>query len=194
MSELWQLILGKMFWALGICWKYWVITLNLDVFNPLRPMKAKILKLVIKYSHSEDIIRQFLCGSRLFRSLFYLSHNFLWEISHILRFDKARPCIGAFLYKSSNDQGFVRDAVYSNPWLPVKLLIRYGSVSYSFSCKKEFIIQHKNMISAHHLVALVTRENDHGNSWTYLCFQWARNFIKYFLHQIRTLGTDYFSN
>ena len=139
MSELWQLILGKMFWALGICWKYWVITLNLDVFNPLRPMKAKILKLVIKYSHSEDIIRQFLCGSRLFRSLFYLSHNFLWEISHILRFDKARPCIGAFLYKSSNDQGFVRDAVYSNPWLPVKLLIRYGSVSYSFCCKKEFI-------------------------------------------------------
>ena len=57
----------------------------------------------LKFGHSEGLIWQFLWDLRLFWSLFYSSHNFLWEISQILLLDKTRPRIGAFLYKSSND-------------------------------------------------------------------------------------------
>ena len=40
-----------------------------------------------------------------------MTHNFLCEISQIFCFDKARPCVGAFLYKNFNnhDSGKVLD-------------------------------------------------------------------------------------
>ena len=54
----------------------------------------------LKYSHSEDLISQFLCGLR--HSTF---HTIICGryVTQILHFDKARLRIGAFLYKSSND-------------------------------------------------------------------------------------------
>ena len=65
------------------------------------PMKTLILSMVFRV-----FIQKRSYIAYRFLILIQLSHNFLWEISQTFCFDKARPSIGAFLYKNFNDRGF----------------------------------------------------------------------------------------
>ena len=56
--------------------------------------------------HNSDILFQaFIVQFEAFSIIIELSHNFLWEISQILRFDEAKPRIRVFLYKNFSDHG-----------------------------------------------------------------------------------------
>ena len=48
--------------------------------------------------NSDDLFEALIVKFEAFSIIIELSHNFLWEISQIFCFDKARPHLGAFLY------------------------------------------------------------------------------------------------
>ena len=53
--------------------------------------------------NSGDFFKAFIVQFEAFSIIIELSHNFLWEISQLFCFDKARSGIGAFLYKNSSN-------------------------------------------------------------------------------------------
>ena len=57
------------------------------------------LQFTIVCHNSDNLYKAFIVQIEAFLILIELSNNFLWEISQIFYFDKARPCIkAAFLY------------------------------------------------------------------------------------------------
>ena len=132
----------------------------------------------LKYSHSEDLIQQFLCGSRLFQSLFYLSHNFLWENSQILRFDKVRPHIGAFLYKNSRDHGqkslkkIWRFKTLKGHFEINGTLNPFEPVQNNFRSIERRWKNHKNLPQVDHFVLPNVRQYLHADPWNWRLIFW----------------------
>ena len=95
-----------MFWALEICWKYWLIRIKLDVINSLRHMKAEIQP----FRRLNLTVSMWL---EAFSIIIELSHKILWEEFRIKTNHKGRLRIAAFQSYNSKDYGWVGLSYYS---------------------------------------------------------------------------------
>ena len=88
-----------MFWALEICWKYWLIRIKLDVINSLRHMKAEIQP----FRRLNLTVSMWL---EAFSIIIELSHKILWEEFRIKTNHKGRLRIAAFQSYNSKDYAY----------------------------------------------------------------------------------------
>ena len=119
-----------MFWALEICWKYWLIRIKLDVINSLRHMKAEIQP----FRRLNLTVSMWL---EAFSIIIELSHKILWEEFRIKTNHKGRLRIAAFQSYNSKDYdltfSLTIDTFRSTGWNQIDSGLRSSRIPY---CRK----------------------------------------------------------